>query len=284
MTVEHYIVFIGAGASLATELSSLERRFSNSCVVAPAVGRKHLGNTEVAVSKASELLFDMLSTEKVPSQQARLYVLMYEPASGRELDLVWNAFGHASWVEAIPTMYLHKIVPTREYVQMKINEIRTLLHEISTSSYARRKTSPLILPLRNFSSRITDELRVYWYNGLSREELSRRITRFKNRYAQVKDKTRNGFRDDKSLIFKPAEDNECHGQPHPIGSGWKTFFCGRFRYGVSVYPGFHFDVSPANGSTIQCNLRRASGEVRVMRGERRGHVNIFPNDYILPER
>ena len=230
------------------------------------------------------MLFDVLSDEENPSQKARLYVWMYEPTSGRELDLVWNAFGHASWVEAIPARYWHKVVPTREYLQTRINELRTLLHEISNSSYARRKTSPLILPLRNFSSGITRDLKKYWYNDLDREALSRRIRRFKNRYAQVRDRTQNGFRDDKALIFKPAEDNACHGQPHPTGSEWKTFFCGRFRYGVSLFPGFHFDVSPANGFTIQCELRTASGGVRSMRSERRRHVNIFPNDYILPAR
>ena len=284
MTIEHYIVFIGAGASLATELSSIERRLASSRVVAPAAKRKYMGNTQVAVKEASKVLHEVLAGDERPSEKARLYVWMYEPSNVEELNFVWNAFGHASWVETVPKGYLHKVIPTREYVHDRIRAIRVLLHEISIASYGRRKTSPLILPLRNFSSGITKELKTYWYNQLDQDGLQRSIRRLKSRYVQTKSRQKNGYRDEKSLIFKPAVDNECHGKPHPIGSKEKAFVCGRFRYGVSIFPGFHFDVSAENGSTIQCNLRTSAGEIRRMRGERRQHVNIFPNDHILPER
>ena len=282
MTVEHYIVFIGAGGALSDELSQVEDRIAKSCVIAPAVKKKSIGITDVAIKSAAHKLHEKLSTDGEPAQVARLYLWMYRPTSAVEFARVWRAFGHASWVEAIPTSYVDRLRPTREYLENRTRKIRRLLHTISHGTYAQRKTSPLSLPLRNFSSEVTRDLKGYWYNELDEDELSRRIRRFKNRYSQMNNAAKRGYRDDRALIFKPAEDTECHGKPHPIGSEVKTFFCGRFRYGVSLFPGFHFDVSAEKSPTIQCDLWTPSGNVRSVRNRR--YVNIFPNDYILPEK
>ena len=282
MTIEHYIVFIGAGASLSTDLASLERRISKSKVVAPAMKKQHVGTTDTAVRLTAVKLYNELVVEDSPSEKARLYLWMYQPTNFEQLELVWRTFGHASWLETVPRDYLDKVTATRAYLEERINEIRPSLHEMSISTYARRKSSPLTLPLRNFSSQITRELKGYWYNNLERTELSRRIKAFKTRYLQSKRSDRNGYRDDKALIFQPANDSECHGKPHPIGEDCKTFLCSRFRYGVSLFPGFHFDVTAENTSTIQCELRTAAGNTRAIRSEKRTHINIFPNDFLLP--
>ena len=282
MTVEHYIVFIGAGGPLADELANLEDRISNSCVIAPAVKKKDIGVSDAAIELAAHKLHEKLSTDDDPSQVARLYLWMYKPTSAEQFARVWRAFGHASWIESIPPSYLHKVRGTREYLENRTKEIRRLLHRISHSTYAQRKSSPLSLPLRNFTSAVTEDLRKYWYNELSEDQLSRRIQRFRNRYSQIRNADKQGYRDDKALIFKPANDTECHGKPHPIGAEQRTFFCGRFRYGVSLFPGFHFDVSAEKSPTIQCDLWTPSGDHRSVRNRR--YVNIFPNDYILPEK
>ena len=284
MTIEHYIVFIGAGAPLSTQLSSIQRRISKSKIIAPAVKRKHVGTTETAARLASIELYNELALEDAPVQKARLYLWMYEPTSFEQFELVRKMFGHASWIETIPRTYLHKVKDTKEYLQNRINEIRPLLHEISGAAYAQRKSSPLALPLRNFSSQFTRELRSYWYNGLSQEQIAKQIRFFKNRYSQTKSRAKQGYRDDKALIFRPANDTECHGKPHPMGTECKAFFCGKFRFGVSLFPGFHFDVSAENAATIQGNLRTASGTTRSIRSERRRYINIFPNDFLLPEK
>ena len=284
MTIEHYIVFVGAGAPLATELFSIGRRISKSKIVAPAVQKKHVGTTETAVRLASIKLYNELALEDKPSPKARLYLWMYEPTSFAQFELVWKMFGHASWVETIPRVYLHKVKYTKEYLQNRINEVRPLLHEISGAAYAQRKSSPLALPLRNFSSQITRDLRSYWYNDLNQNQIAKQIKSFKNQYSQTKSRTKQGYRDDKALIFKPANYTECHGKPHPMGSECKSFFCGKFRFGVSLFPGFHFDVSAEYAPTIQCNLRTASGTTRSIRSERRRYINIFPNDFLLPEK
>ena len=281
MTVEHYIVFIGAGGALSDELSQLEDRIEKSCVIAPAVKKKNIGVTDAAIMAAAHKLHEKLSSDGEPAQVARLYLWMYRPTAAVEFARVWRAFGHASWVEAIPTSYVDKLRPTREYLEDRTREIRRLLHLISQATYAQRKTSPLSLPLRNFSSGIARDLKGYWYNELGEAQLSVSIRRFKSRYSQLRNAARRGYRDDKALIFKPAEDTECHGKPHPMGSEVKTFFCGRFRYGVSLFPGFHFDVSAEKSHTIQCDLWTPLGNVRSARNRR--YVNIFPNDYILPE-
>ena len=94
--------------------------------------------------------------------------------------------------------YLHKVKATKDYLQNRINKIRPLLHEISNATYAQRKSSPLSLPLRNFSSEITKDLKTYWYNDLNRIQISKEIKRFGSRYSQIKSKTIRGYKDDKA--------------------------------------------------------------------------------------
>ena len=282
MTIEHYIVFIGAGRALADELSRLEDRISKSRVVAPAMRKKKTGLSDTAIERAAHELHEELSKDNDPSQMARLYLWMYRPTSSEQFKRVSQAFGHASWVETIPMSYMDKVGRTREYLQNRTNEIRRLLHEVSHSTYAQRKSSPLSLPLRNFTSAVTKDLKKYWYNDLNEEQLTKEVRRLKKRYSQLKNAEKQGYSDDRALIFKPAKDNECHGKPHPSGSEKKTFFCGRFRYGVSLFPGFHYDVSAEKSSTIECLLWGPSGERRAVR--KRTYVNIFPNDYVHPEK
>ncbi len=283
MKIDHYIVFVGAGAPLSDELTLLQKRISRSRVIAPAVKKKDVGITEMSVNLASSKLYDQLKQEMHPSQHARLYVWSYGPTSANQIDLVWSAFGHASWIEKIPTFYSHQMANTRQFIECRIRTIRSLLHEISDATYAQRKTSPLALPLRNFSSGVTKDLKGYWYNDLDQGQIVKKLRAFKNRHQQTRDKTKGGYKDDKNLVFRPANDSECHGKAHPTGSQAKALFCGRFRFGVSLFPGFHFDVSPEKGSTIQCDLRTASGGRRSMHSERRRHINIFPNDFLLPK-
>ena len=284
MTVEHYVVFVGAGAPLSEELTSIEDDSCNVRVVAPAVKKREKGNTKAAVRRASDMLFQELTNEESSSERARLYVWAYEPDSVEELRLVFDAFGHSSWIETVPSSYMNKLRPTRLYLQKRLGEIQPLLYEIAISTSSRRKSSPLILPLRNFNSDITKELKSFWYNQLDHVELAKRIRSLRNRYVQLKVRELNGYRDERSLIFRPSGDGECHGRPHPLGSDPKTFFCGMFRYGVSVFSGFHFDVTAEKSPTIQCNLVDPAGKVRAMRGEQKSYVNIFPNDYIHPEK
>ena len=233
---------------------------------------------------ASSRLHEELAKEERPSQQARLYVWMYDPTSVAQLNLVWAAFGHASWIETVPIRYLHQIRNTRQFVENRVRQVWPLLHEISGAAYAQRKTSPLALPLRNFSSTVTRDLKRHWYNDLDQGQITRQIRSFKNRHFQTHSKESNGYVDQKALVFRPANDTECHGKAHPTGSRGRAFFCGRFRFGVSLFPGFHFDVSAEKGSTIQCDLRTASGGIRSMRSENRAYINIFPNDFLLPAK
>lgn len=281
MATEHFVVFIGAGGPLADELMKLEGRISKSRVIAPAVKKAAVGLTDVAVESASSMLHETLSSESDSSGVARLYLWMFQPESATQFDRVWRAFGHASWVETIPRNLFHNKVGTRERLERRTNELRGLLHGVSGFTYGRRKTAPFSLPLRNFTSAITEELKTYWYNGLNEDQLRARMQNLKARYSQRRIASERAYRDEKGLVFKPAEDTELHGRSRPTGSTPRTFFCGRFRFGVSLFPGFHYDVAAERSSTIQCELVTPSGGRRLARD--RTHVNIFPNDYILPE-
>ena len=280
MTTDHYIVFIGAGRPMADELLKLEGRIAKSRVIAPAVKKGHVGLTDAAVEFAGSKLHEALSTETYSSEVARLYLWMFEPASREQFERVWKAFGHASWIETVPRRLEHNKVGTREYLEGRMNDVRRLLHGVSLRTYAQRKTAPFSLPLRNFTSGITQELRTYWYNDLDEGQLSERMRKLKARYSQLRIASRGAYKDEKGLLFKPAEDTELHGKAHPAGSIRRTFFCGRFRFGVSLFPGFHFDVTAEDSSTIQRELRTATGNRRRVLDRR--YVNIFPNDHILP--
>ncbi len=284
MTVEHYIVFVGASAPLSTELTSMKARISGARILAPAVKKKQVGATDAAILLAIKALVKELSGAKSHSDPARLSLWLYEPQTADQFRDVWSTFGHSAWVETVPRDLINKIVPTREYIESRINAVLPLLHEVSAATYAHRKTSPLPLPLRNFSSPITRDLKKYWYNDLSLDKLSGEIKSLKMRFRQSRDKAYDGFKDERALIFKPAKDTECHGKVHPIGSEGKAFACGRFRYGVALFPGFHYDVTAGKSATIQSDLKSSSGSVRSLKGEKRKHINIFPNDHLLPEK
>ncbi len=285
MTVEHYIAFIGAGQQLSDKLkATLTRSVSNCWVVAPAMRRGYLGNTEPAVLLTAQQLHRRLASDRFPSPTARLYLFLYEPTETHQLDLIWNTFGHASWIEQIPLSFKDKITPTVSHIEQQIGRIQSLLHKISEATCSQRKSCPLALPLRNFGSRITNRLKTHWYNGLDEDQLTDVIRSLKAQYNQVRVRDKGGFKDNKNLVFKPANDNECHGIPHPLGNTHKAFLCGRFRFGVSLYPGFHFDVSSEKTETIQCNLVTEIGCVRMVGSEHRRYINIFPNDYLLPAK
>jgi len=280
MEIEHYIIFVGASAALSEELSELKDRITRSYIIAPAAKRGSTGITDSAIESVSRELYEKFLMDENPSCKARLYIWTYEPNSLENLNSIWKIFGHSPWVETIPACYKHKIIDTKKYIENRTGELRRLLHRISHAVFAQRKTSPLSLPLQNFESEITTDLKAYWYHQLDEMQLSSKIDKLRNRYRQTRVINR-GYRDDRTLIFKPAADNECHGRPHPRGSEAKSFFCGRFRYGVSLFPGFHFDVSEEHSPTIQHMLSTLSGDKESFNG--RGYVNIFPNDLILPE-
>ncbi|WP_134643116.1 hypothetical protein [Pseudaestuariivita atlantica] len=246
--------------------------------------KKQVGATQPAILLAMNSLVEELAKAESHSEPARLSLWLYEPEKADQFREVWSAFGHSAWVEMVPRSLANKMRPTREYVENRINAVRPLLHEVSTAAYANRKTSPLPLPLRNFSSSITNELKTYWYNDLDVGKLSKQIKSLRMRFRQTRDRTLGGYEDDKALIFKPAKDNECHGIAHPIGTSGKAFACGRFRYGVALFPGFHYDVTAAKSPTLKVDLKTSSGSVRSLKGEKRSYINIFPNDHLLPEK
>lgn len=284
MTIDHYIVFVGAGASLSTELKIIEGRLPRVRIISSVMGKKHAGVNKVSSDASILALFKELANGKVSKETARLSVWFYKPSEAGQMDHIWNAFGHSAWVQSIPRSYMHKNGPTRQFIEEKIKTVAPLLHVVSGATYGQRKTSPLTLPLRNFGSKLTIELKQHWYNELEEDQLKKKVKAYKNRYAELRSREKSGFLDDKSLVFSPASDGALHGKAHPTGSTPKSFTCGRFRYGVALFPGFHFDVSASRTATIQCEIRTSSGDTRTVKSEKREYINIFPNDHLLPDK
>jgi hypothetical protein len=90
MSAPHFLVFVGAGPSLSTELNGLKSRFEGITVVAPAVGRCERGLTQVAVQRAVTGLIEALKGGKTHREPARLSVWTYEPADPNQFHQLWR--------------------------------------------------------------------------------------------------------------------------------------------------------------------------------------------------
>ncbi|MDR6820242.1 hypothetical protein J2X76_005439 [Neorhizobium sp. 2083] len=284
MTTTHYLVFIGATPSLSSELNRLIKRVKDLIVVAPAMPKSARGLTDAAVSAALEMAYGSLGKAASHSEPARFSVWSFSPLNERELEVVWKSFGKSAWIEFIPSQLRDKDGPTRTYIETRIQGLTPVLHEISSSVFASRKTSPFTLPLENFRSPVTSSLQRMWYRDLKVDEIKKVIQKNTVLHKQRRNEGHSHYEDDRNLLFAPAKDTECHGKAHPTGSVAPAFLGGRFRFGVALYPGFHYDVRPSKAKTLQSVLVDSSGNERAMKPEKREYINIFPNDFLLPEK
>jgi hypothetical protein len=282
VSAPHFLVFVGAGASLSTELAALKRRFQDLEVVAPAAAKQARGISNVAVQDALNSLALVLRKQGSTKHPAKLTVWAYGPDRPDQFLTLWECFGRSSWIELLPEHLVHKDGPTRIYIQNRLESITGPLHEVSHQIYNRRKTSPFSIPLSNFKSAIIARLSEHWYNGANTESLQKLIEKISRRFRQLHTTSTHAHRDDRSLIFSPAADEACHGIAHPMGNTTRCFVNGRFRFGAALYPGFHYDVRHEAGP-IESTLTDCMGNRRDMRPERKRYINIFPNDHLLPE-
>lgn len=279
-----YLVFVGPSASLATELLRLPSRIANLNVIAIAARKNDRGLNETSISDALSGLHSQLLLLEKQTENARLVVWFYDNYEAAQLTRAWHAFGRAAWIELVPEALKHKDRATREYIEKRMKMISELLHEISGNVFHRRRKSPLSLPLSNFNSDITLRLDSLWYRGLDKAGLLREIRRLKDSFSRVKSTDPEGYRDERKLLFKPALPNEEHGIAHPIGSSPRCFVSGRFRFGVSLAPGFHYDVRPEIAKRLLSTLIDCDGTRRDLGPERKRYINIHPNDYLRPEK
>jgi hypothetical protein len=280
----HFLVFVGANAAIAHELKLLEKSAQNLKVVAPAVRKQDVGLTSVAIERSQSDLLAAVRAANPIDEKCRLTVCSFPSDDYEAIRLLWRAFGGAAWVQFVSLVNLHKPTLLRQEVDRLLQESRPLLHKMSSSVYGRRKTSPLALPIKNFQSELVETLKMHWYRHLNEAQLDEKIADLTAKHKVRICNDRKSFADDRTLIFCPAKDTECHGLAHPTGDTAKSFLRGKFRFGVSLFPGFHFDVRDGKGRNLQTSLVEADFGPRDMRPEKREYVNIFPNDFLLPKR
>jgi hypothetical protein len=280
----HFMVFVGANAAIAQELKSLEKSIHNLKVVAPPLRKQDIGPTGVAIERSQlELLAAVRACNPI-DEKFRLTVFSFPSDNHEVIRLLWRAFGGAAWVQFISLANLHKPTLLRQEVDRLLRKSLPLLHRISASVYGRRKTSPLSLPIKNFQSSLVETLKMHWYRDLNEKQLEEKISQLTVKHRERTCSDRRSFSDDRALFFCPARDTECHGLAHPTGDTAKSFLRGKFRFGVSLFPGFHFDVRDGRGRNLQASFVEADFGTRDMRPEKRKYVNIFPNDFLLPKR
>jgi hypothetical protein len=282
--VKHFLIFIGPSPALSTELLSLQKSFVDVRVIALAARKEHIGLCETSVERASSAFIEALTPLDDQKSAARLSVWCFLPQSADRIELLWRAFGRSAWIEFIPINLIHKDRPTRMYIQERLEEVIGCLHQIYLQVYGHRKTSPVPLPFENFRSSMISEFQKYWYRGLTDDALKKHLANVAVRFRQMHATRSRRHRDDRRLLFSPAKDGECHGQPHPTGTGKYSFINGRFRFGSALFPGFHYDVSSETETAMECVLIDAEGQRREMKAEKRMYINIFPNNYLSPPK
>ena len=280
----HFFVFIGANSAISLELKMLERGRDGVIVIAPAMKKSEVGLCKASIDKAFVALLETVQSAKVIDEKCRLSVCSFPTDSFEKLTYLWKNFGGASWINFVPFTNIHKPTKLRDDVESVLIENRLMLHKISGAVYSNRRKSPFCLPLKNFISDEANMLKAHWYWGLSGEELEEKIklTMHKHRSRLCEDGV--SFSDNRELVFSPAKDTECHGQVHPTGTNQKTYLRGKFRLGVSLYPGFHYDVKDGKGRNLQASLIDSDSGVRDLRSEKKSYINIFPNDVLLPKK
>ena len=275
------LVFVGAHAALSDEIKKLKNEFTNIIVIAPTSQKGQSYICEASLINSVNAVCKELEGHASHTETSRLTVWTYEPSNASDRDSVFKTFGQAAWIEFVPQTLIHKLPQTRSYISTRLRTINSCLHEVSHQVYAKRRKSALPIPQRNFCSSTTRHLRDHWYSGYIPEQVKSFLKKLSTDFRQHHSLSNGSFVDERRLVFSPATDEVCHGQPHPTGSR-NGYISGRYRFGVALYPGFHYDVSDEIKHTLECVLFDFDGTTRNVRSENRKYMNIFPNDFLLP--
>lgn len=279
-----YAVFVGATAAISDELKKIGKGREDLAFLVPPVKKTELGLNSRSIRIAFQETLAVLRASNIAQEKCRLVVLTFASSDFEAVAQLSSTFGAAAWIEYVGKENIHKTTRLRSQIEEILSKVPAILHEVSGEVFGRRKSSPLCLPLKNFSAPFLTELKRNWYHCSSDREVRERMMRFRLDYAQRRQSNGGAFVDDRGLLFSPSADGECHGVAHPTGRSDKTFIRGKFRYGVSLFPGFHYDVRDERGRNIQSTLIDADRGERDLRSEKREYINIHPNDVLLPEK
>jgi hypothetical protein len=278
-----YAVFVGATAPISDEISKIAKGRTDLRLIAPAVRKGEFGLNGNSIEVAFNAAIGVLRGAKIEQEKCRLVIITFRSSDFNAVTKLMSAFGASAWIEFIGNDNVHKPSKLRGEVEEALGQLPPLLHEISSEVFGRRKTSPLCLPLKNFTAPISADLKRLWYSR-DVKEVKEKISKLRAEFYQRRRLSGKSFVDDRGLLFSPSADGECHGVAHPTGRSNKTFIRGKFRYGASLFPGFHYDVRDERGRNVQVKLTDAELGVRDLSSEKRAYINIHPNDVVLPRK
>lgn len=278
----HYLLFVGAPRAIGEKLLEIQKRRNEISLIAPTAPQGHHGLTPTSLGIALRALVHKLAASGDHSEAARFSVWTYDNAREEIEAQLDSQLGEAAWIEMVPYKHLSNPVGTFLHVEKRLNEILPLIHQVSNEVFNQRRRSALPIPTKNFRSKLLP-LEKRWYKDQSFEELKKSIQKLDNRFRQAHWQKSGAHFSDSKLLFQPAGTELCHGMPHPTGASPECFIKGKFRFGASLYPGFHYDVRSPDG-TLDCMLTDCHGEVRNLKPENREYINIFPNDYLSPKK
>lgn len=182
----------------------------------------------------------------------------------------------------------------RNELMLKIKEASTLLRKkvalIRHELNSHRSTTPLLLPMENFSSTTYQQLMTDVSVELSgAHDTGHTLKELKLRFdASLESEIlseRRYYRDDRRLIFKAPPDRLLHGENlrgntvHG-GSGHQEICTvgSRTRLGAPYKASFHYDCELRGGRRITRDFTGCHGQ--TVSAKRWTHVNVAPNDWV----
>lgn len=244
----------------------------------------------------------MLAVGDAKTPKIQLTFWIYEKEYCTDADNMMGELSIIAPIFTIPEELFGSVYETISFILKKFEIVQNYLNIIDTQVVGRRKTTILLLPPLNFRSDILNkflhDFGIFIKNKV-REHPGVSYTTFnddKSVVAEWLDKWRRKFidrhrwrpdgisqspcyHDLRGYAFQPTMPNADHGKPHPTDNPI-CYLRGRFRFGVSMVSGFHYDVQPLrlflHGYFYHCD-----GREEFLAESKYVRANIFPNDHII---
>ncbi len=188
----------------------------------------------------------------------------------------------------IPRTYYNHPIHTANFIIDSVENIEKFLAAITKEVTSRRNTSPVVLPIENFRSKILPRFAddIYFRAFIVDIEtwLKSRKKYFREQHSRRPSSGSNKpcFHDDRHYAFQPNQEANGHGRKWP-SSDQRCYLKGWLRFGATLVGGFHYDVQPTRGN-VAGNFFHCDGRVEDFTGKGFTYVNIYPNDHIIPKK
>jgi hypothetical protein len=176
-----------------------------------------------------------------------------------------------------------------KYAETAIHAAKNLhvrLREITTYLGDQIRRTPVLLPIRNFNSRVLetslqDAQNVLTKKGSAKSLIEQSMAGVLLAHPRRKDGKGFIFEDDANIQYKSPPREHFHGsapnESAQNGHKLRCFLTAKLRLGGYYSGGFHYDCTRGAGplNATLCNCHGISGPYKG-----KPHLNIYPNDFV----